>query len=269
MLYYVVFFYIAWVVIVLFIQRSIVFPRHFTMPDPEAAKLIPNLAIDYLETDAGPVETWFIPAPGATHEIPAPAVIFAHGNAELIEYQQLLIAGYLDLGVSVLLVEYRGYGRSAGSPTQKTLTADFIAAREQLISNPLVDANRLIYHGRSIGTGVICTMAAKHPPAALVLTAPFTSLKRIMASYLLFGPIVLDPFDNAAVLKQLDTPVLIFHGMHDTIIPHQHGKDLAKIAKNSTFIEYEAGHNDLPIDQRVHWDHIRDFLTQSNVIISE
>ncbi|MHC4993714.1 MAG: alpha/beta hydrolase [Planctomycetota bacterium] len=263
---YILVVYSVWLALALLIQRAMVFPRHFTFPDPNAAAGVPDLVVNHLETEAGPVETWFIPAPGATPETPAPVVLFAHGNAELIEQQDLLIIGYRNLGVSVMLVEFRGYGRSSGSPTQANLVADFKQAREKLITNPLVDADRILYHGRSIGTGVTCALADEHPPAAMVLTAPYTSLKRIFANYLVFGPFVLDKFDNTAVLEKLDRPVLILHGKDDVVIPHAHSKKLVTIARDATLIEFDCGHNDIPIDEPRYWNGVRDFLVKNGVL---
>ena len=81
-------------------------------------------------------------------------VIFAHGNGELIDYWPDELKKFNDFGLGVLLVEYPGYGRSDGTPTQKSISEAFEAAYDMLVSRPDVDAERIILFGRSVGGGV-------------------------------------------------------------------------------------------------------------------
>jgi fermentation-respiration switch protein FrsA (DUF1100 family) len=234
---------------------------------PKGVATYPNIESEFLKTDEGDVETWFIRGNGATVGNPQPAIIFFHGNGETIDYIPDSLTPYRAMGFSVLLVEYRGYGRSAGKPSQAKLTADAVNAYALLTAKPEVDAAKIIYHGRSIGGAVACQLALQHPPAAMILQSPFTSMKSMAAKFFLPGFLVSDPFDNKAVLKSLDRPVLICHGTDDTIIPIAHGKALADIAMNATFIEYEnAGHNDFPIESARYWNDIKAFLADAGVL---
>ena len=74
------------------------------------------------------------------------------------------------------------------------------------------------------------------------------------------GFIVRDPFDNEAVLKTLDCPILVFHGKRDRVIPFSHGKQLASIQPDTTFIAYDCNHNDFPPNEAVYWRDLRAFL---------
>src|SRR5690606_34255575 len=105
----------------------------------------------------GRVEAWLLPGDGVSAERPGPAVVFAHGNAELIDHWPGALARYRRLGVSVVLPEYRGYGRSAGRPSESAIRDDLRALHARLSSHPMVDVTRLVYHGRSLGGGAVCT----------------------------------------------------------------------------------------------------------------
>lgn len=261
-----VFAYLLWLGIGCAIQRSVIYPRHITQPRPEAADRVPGLVRHWLETDSGRTEIWFAPAPGAEAGQPAPAAIFCHGNGELIEDQLDLLQGYRKLGISVLMCEYRGYGRSSGSPSQKTITTDQVRAYDWLIARPEVDPKRVFFHGRSLGSGVACALAAERKPAALILQAPFRSVRVMMRSFLIFGPFVLDPYDNEEVVRNLDRPLLVLHGREDEIVPFAHGQALAAIGRDATLVEFDCGHNDFPVGGRRHWEAVEAFLKKSGVL---
>ena len=97
------------------------FPRSLIPAPSVSAQNIPGLEIIWLETEFGKVESWLLSPASATPSQPAPAVIFAHGNGELIDYWPAELKAFIQLGMALLLVEYPGYGRSAGAPSQKSI----------------------------------------------------------------------------------------------------------------------------------------------------
>jgi len=253
--------YAVWLVGACFLQRRVLFPTYAVRTPSAGPPALDGFERGELATDDGPVEWWFFAAPGASAVEPAPLVLACHGNGELIDFQLDVVRGYRELGFHVLLCEYRGYGRSAGSPTQAALVADQRAALELALARPEVDAERLLYHGRSLGTGVACALARERAPRALVLVAPFTSVKRILLGYAVPPFLALDPFDNAAVLRELRPPTLIFHGARDRSIPVEHARDLARVHPEAELVVFEgAGHNDLPVDGREAWGRVGEFL---------
>lgn len=258
--------YIVWLCVAMFIQRSILFPRHLveTMEDPGEG--VAGLEKMWLDTDQGKAEAWFVPGQGVSGASPGPVVFFAHGNAEVIDFYPYVLQPYVDLGVSLALLEYRGYGRSAGSPSQKRLTEDAVRFYDMIAARPDVDRDRIVFHGRSIGTGVACALAAHRKPAALILLSPFSSVRSMMAKYLVPPFLCLDPFDNAAVVRELDRPILIMHGNRDEIIPFHYGRGLGDLAKRGQFCEYDCGHNDFPIDSPRYWKDIETFLRESGIV---
>lgn len=247
-------------------QRRVLFPRHLVGSPRGPAPSVPGLESWWIDIPDGRVEAWWLPGDGVSAEQPGPAVIFAHGNAELIDIWPNAMQPYRAMGISVLLVEYRGYGRSDGVPTQRGLTDDFVRFRDMLVARPDVDAQRLIYHGRSIGGGVVCQLAAAHPPAPLILQSTFTSIPDIAWQFGFPGFLVADKFDNRAVLRTFESPVLLMHGRHDRIIPYRHSERLAEVAPNARLSPYPSDHNDFPIESRAYWDDIATFLTDAGVI---
>lgn len=257
----------AWWTLGCCVQRQILFPRHIIgAPSPQAFARLEGAEQLWLDTPDGKVEAWFIPGDGVSPQRPGPAVLFSHGNAELIDFAAPDLQPYRRMGVSVLLLEFRGYGRSAGAPSQRALVDDGIKAFDLLAARPDVDAKRIVLHGRSIGAGVSCGVAAQRPPAAMTLQSAFTSVTRMAWGYLIPSFVVLDPFHNDRVVAELDCLILLFHGTRDTIVPYRHGQDLAKAGKRARLVSYDCGHNDLPPDEAAYWLEIQHHLLESGVL---
>ncbi|MCS6798404.1 MAG: alpha/beta hydrolase [Myxococcota bacterium] len=258
----------GWIASVLSVQRRFVFPRWATRPEPHAGEGIADLERLWLDLEqGGRVEAWLLRAPGAHAEDPRPAVIFAHGNAELIEHWPETLEPYRsELGMHVLLPEYRGYGRSAGTPSEQGIVDDFERWVQHLAQRPDVDASRLVYHGRSLGGGVVTSLATRRPPRALVLQSTFTSVSDMARRWWLPRALVLDPFDNERGLATLDAPVLVMHGRRDTLVPPSHAERLVRAARRARLVWYDAGHNDCPPDWTPWFAEIRSFLAQAGVL---
>ena len=261
----------VWVVGVLGLQRYLLFPRYAVPVDPRPGEGIPGLERLTIDTEDGVVEAFLIPGDGVSAEHPGPAVIFAHGNAEIIDYWTHTLADYRAMGITVLLPEYRGYGRSAGSPSEVAITADYVRFHDALVSRPEVDSARVVFHGRSLGGGVVCALAIRRRPTALILQSSFRSVAILARRYLAPRFLVLDPFDNEAALHQLgEVPLLIVHGRHDAVIPLSHAQTLARIGPHSKLVLYDAGHNDCPPDPSVFWRDVRrwtrEFLEAQRVV---
>jgi len=250
---YLLIFYVMWLAALTAFQDKMIFPRDLA-GSPLRDALIPAEARRvWIDTDDGArVEAWYFPAADATRL--APAVIFFHGNAELIDFNLSLVTRYHDRGVSVLLPEFRGYGRSSGSPSQKALVADAASFHDWLVKQPGVDVSRLIFHGRSIGTGVAAQLAALHQPAALILESPFTSITALAARFGAPGFLVRHPFHTDRVLPTLRCKVLILHGHSDEIVPFDHAVKLHTLAPGSVFVEMDGSHNSGLSEQESYWN---------------
>ncbi len=263
---WVLIFYCVYCIFLFLMQRSMIFPRN-QIPFPTGTGIrIPGLEKIWLDTEFGKVETWYLPPVSVSKSRPVPAVIFAHGNGELIDYWPEELQNFSRMGIGLLLVEYPGYGRSTGTPSQQSITGTFVAAYDALVSRKEVDPSRIVLFGRSVGGGAVCSLAVQRPSAALVLMSTFTSIQSMASKFLAPKFLVRDPFNNLEVIKGYKGPVLVIHGRYDSIIPYDHGAKLHKAAKNSTLITYEAGHNDCPPDWNQFWKDIELFLTNKGII---
>lgn len=258
--------YLLYLALAVLVQRWVVFPRHLIGAPAEPPEW-PDVERRWLTTEEGRTEVWLARVSGSAAGVRHPAVLFAHGNAELIDHQWVVVQGYRSMGFHVMLCEYRGYGRSTGTPSERNLSADFLRCFDMLTQTDGVDASRIIVHGRSIGTGIACAVAAQRKPAAVILRSPFISVRRMAAQFLIPPFLVLDPFDNVRALKQYGGPILILHGDRDEVIPVWHARALHQAVPNTRYIEYRGyGHNDFPEHLPRYWEDIRRFLCEVGVI---
>jgi pimeloyl-ACP methyl ester carboxylesterase len=258
--------YLAWCGLLFLWQRKLVFPGAGGAPTPaSAADYFPDLVRIWLNTSYGKAEAWFLPRLGPGPG-PAPAVIFAHGNAELIDFWPEQMEGLRRLGVGVLLVEYPGYGRSEGEPSQATMTEAFVAAYDTLVARKDVDPSRIVLFGRSLGGGAVCALSAKRSPAALILLSTFTSVRSLAWKFLAPPFLVRDPFDNLTVVRAFSGPVLVAHGTRDGLIPYEHGVALARAAQRGKLITYDCGHNSCPPDWEAFWGEVEAFLREAGIL---
>lgn len=252
--------YLAYCGLLFAMQRHILFPR----PQPGAfgngGPLPAELEKVQIATDFGAVEAWFLPAVTGGPSRPAPAIIFGHGNGELIDFWVSTLQPFTRLGAGLLLVEYPGYGRSKGRPSQKSITAAFVNAYDWLVQRPDVDPARVVGLGRSLGGGAVCQLAARRPLAAMVLMSTFTGTRAFAKKFLAPPLIIRDPFDNLAVVSRYPQPVLIIHGRRDEIIPFAHARRLAAAAPRASLTAYDCGHNDCPSDWDRFYEDVGTFL---------
>lgn len=285
-----IFIYSVYVCGLFLLQRKILFPSNHVKTIPGINHNIPGMEKIWLDTSVGKVEAWFLPPalkpyndtkfaglnlPKSAQTTnlkpyndtkPAPAVIFAHGNAELIDFWPEELKQFTSLGMGLLLVEYPGYGRSQGRPSQKSVTEVFVAAYDTLIAREEIDASRIVLMGRSIGGGAVCALAARRPSAALILMSTLTSVKSFAPRFFVPGFIVRDPFDNLSVVTDYSRPVLVFHGKNDNLIPYDHGVALCRAAKQGKMITYNSGHNDCPPNWDTFWQDVELFLHNAGII---
>jgi uncharacterized protein len=174
---------------------------------------------------------------GWWHQVPgdAPVVLFFHGNAGTIGERIPLAQAYLARGVSILMVEYRGYGRSEGRPSESGVYRDAEAALAWLLERG-VPASRIVVHGRSLGGAVGARLVAgRDDLAGIILESTFTSLNEIAAAAYPFLPSFLfrrlrGSFDNRARVRELRIPLLVVHGSRDRLVPPAMGRELYETA---------------------------------------
>jgi fermentation-respiration switch protein FrsA (DUF1100 family) len=185
---------------------------------------------------------WYIPHPHATHTL-----LFLHGNAGNISHRADSIAVFNRLGLSVLILDYRGYGQSEGKPTEPGLYADARAAWTYLIDERGLDPSEILIFGRSLGASVATDLASHTRPAGVILESGFSSA-RDMARHLYPGlhQVILRRFDFNSLrrLGQVRAPVLVLHSRDDEIVPYALGRRLFDAAQEpKTFVTLVGDHN--------------------------
>lgn len=259
--------YFVWCFALTAFQEKLIFPGTFLRRDGDSRPRPADALQLWREVDGvGRVEAWFIPGRGCTATNPGPLVVYAHGNGELIDDHPPGLSFYTAAGVSLLLPEYRGYGRSAGTPGEAALVGDCGWFLEQILQRPEVDRERVIYHGRSIGGGVVARLAAQRPPAALILESSFSSLAAMTARYLAPAALLRHPFRTDEVVRTLDRPILILHGTRDASIGVSHSRYLAGLNTRAKLVEFDAGHNDFPPDPAAYVRCLMAFLADTGVV---
>ncbi len=192
--------------------------------------------------DGVKLHAWFIEQPGA--EV---VTLFLHGNAGNVTHRGLAIAGIRAAGSSILMPDYRGYGKSEGSPSERGLYADATASYRWLIAQGYKPGN-IVLHGESLGCAVAVELAAREAVRSLVLEAPFTSPRDVAGRiFPVLGPMLIWGFNSRARIGSIRVPLLVIHGAKDEIIALSIGKDLYETANQpkQLWVLDEAGHNDL------------------------
>lgn len=258
--------YTLWLGFLYFAQEALIYPGAYFAHRSKIAAPPPGVESVWIEATPGiRVEGWFVRGHGRTAAAPGPAVILTHGNAEWIDDTTWYLAEYSRRGVSALSCEYRGYGRSGGSPTQAGITADVLALHDWLAARPEVRPDQIVFHGRSLGGGVVASLAAQRRPAALILESTFTSLASLTSRYLAPQALCKHPWRTDQVLPTLDRPILLIHGIHDSIIPVTHSRALHRRTPGSVLVELPGDHNDFPRDTAAYWEAIDAFLAAAGI----
>lgn len=256
--------YAAWCAAFYVIQTRVVFPREYANQGdgstPEGFE-----EVEITARDGTRIDGLFRRTLMASKERPMPAVMLFHGNAELIGNMAGLGFDYSDLGFNVLIAEYRGYGRTAGEPSQAAIVSDMCEAYDWLAAREDVDGERIVLHGRSIGGSVAAQVAVQRGAAGLVLESTPASVACFARRYLIPSFLVKHPFRTDEVLPKFGRPVLLLHGSGDTIVPCGHSRELHELAPGSTLVELEGGHNDFPRDQDAYWATIDGFLRKNGL----
>lgn len=234
-------------------DRAMIFPASIAGPLPP-----PPSGVEAIQTDAGVV--WLLPA--ASPE-PTPVVMLFHGNGENISNLLSNAKVYQSRGLAVALVEYPGYGGTAGKPTQNSVTTAAVAAYDAITTRDGINPDRIIAHGFSLGGGVAAQLAERRPLAGLILESTFSSLPDMYRSMRIPGFLCRDPFRTDLVLAGFDRPVLLVHGKRDTIVPSSHSERLREIAADSVYLELDNGHNDGPSDPRAYWQAIDELIART------
>ncbi len=247
----------------LFQSRLVYFPetgRSFAVT-PRASGL--DFETHEIRTEDGErLHAWRVPAHGARG-----TVMILHGNAGNMSHRLEYLVMFHRLGYATLIIDYRGYGQSSGSPSEKGTYRDAEAAWLWLTSRG-TRPTEIVILGESLGGAVAAWLAARVTPRALVLASTFTSLPDLGAQAYPFLPVRLlsrFSYDTLGALQRVEAPVLIAHSRDDEIVSYSHGKALFAAAREpKQLLEMRGGHNDGFIFVREEWiAQLRAFLERA------
>jgi fermentation-respiration switch protein FrsA (DUF1100 family) len=187
------------------------------------------------------IHGWYVACPGSRR-----VTLFLHGNAGNVTHRAQHIQEIAAAGSSVLAIDYRGYGKSTGKPSEKGLYADAQAAYDYLLKTSL--PQDIVVHGESLGTAVAVDLASRRPCGGVVLEAAFTSASDVAAGVLpVLGPLLIRSFHSRSKIARVQAPILFIHGSADRTIPIELGRALFDAAPHpKSFWEIPgADHNDI------------------------
>lgn len=229
-------------------QDKLAFPApRRVLPAPPTLGITGGETVTLVAADSVRLSGWFLPAPGASRAQPAPAIIWFYGNMETVAALAPFISWLRPEGISVLVVDYRGYGESEGTPTEQGLYRDAEAAWAYLAGRPEVDSERVGIYGRSLGSALALYLATRRPIRAVALDSPFSSANEMRRlHYFLFpGFLLRHSLDNLRRARDLEVPLIVFHGTDDRIAPIRMGRAVAEAGRAREFVAIEgSGHND-------------------------
>ena len=222
--------------------------RLLYFPDPRLIATPEALGLDFESVSIGTeddlrLHAWWIPANPARG-----VLLFCHGNAGNISHRLDSIRQFHELGLSVLIFDYRGYGESEGKPSEAGTYRDVTAVWRYLTGKRGIPPEKVVVFGRSLGGAVAAHLAARVEPGAVVLESAFTSVADMAARLYPWLPVrwlVRIDYPVARDIQAIRAPVLILHSPNDEIIPYDMGRTLYELAHEpKEFIELRGGHND-------------------------
>ena len=252
------------VVIVYFMQgRMLYLPG---VPGRALTNTPTDIGLDYQDvsietTDGVTLHGWFI----AGHS--SRVLLFFHGNAGNISHRLDSIRQFQNLGLSVFIIDYRGYGQSEGRTTERGTYRDADAAWRYLTEDRGIVADDIVLFGRSLGASVASRLARQHHPLALIVESSFTSVPDVARDLYPWLPVRwLSRLSHATrdYVRDVRCPVLVIHSQDDEIIPFKHGEAIFESANEPrTLLAIRGTHNDGFLrDERAYVGGIRTFLTE-------
>ncbi|GGD38691.1 alpha/beta hydrolase [Muriicola marianensis] len=201
---------------------------------------------------------------------PKGVVFYLKGNSKSIKGWGKFAVDFTRHGYDVLMVDYRGFGKSTGRRTQKAIKRDL-----QVVYNKIrekVDEKYIILYGRSLGSGFAAKLASMNNPRMLILDAPYYSLSHVAKKYIPFMPLSLlikFPMPTYKWLRYVQCPIHIIHGTDDQLIPYKSSLKLSKIQPKQTtlYTVIGGGHKNLNTFESYH-KMLQDIITSKPVKVN-
>ncbi len=240
--------YLLVCVLMFALQRRIIFVPEAGVGEPAGYGLADYKKLWITASDGVHLEVWYHPAQSGY-----PTIVHFHGNGGNIGGRAPYFRMLSDKGFGVIGLDYRGYGRSEGSPSEQGVYMDARATIEYASKELSIKPEQMIAYGESLGTGVAVQMATEYPFQGIVLQSPFTSILQLGKDAYPWLPVEilqLDRFDSLSKIGKIRSPLFLIHGTIDIIVPIKYGKQLFAAApepKESYYYPY-AKHTDINVE---------------------
>ncbi len=193
--------------------------------------------------DGQRLHAWFVPAEDADG-----VVLFLHGNAGNISHRLASLEIFNRLGLSTLIIDYRGYGDSQGEPSEQGTYSDAETAWNHLTLDRGIDAGNIIIFGRSLGGAIAAWLGARVEPAGVILESVFVSLESLAKQYYPYMPIDLllrSRYPTREYMAAISAPTLLIHSRDDELIPFHHARQLQQAGNERVELRaIQGGHDD-------------------------
>jgi len=216
--------------------------------------------------DRAELHGWYVSAAAG-----APAVLFCHGNAGNVSHRLDWLELFHDMGLAVLLFDYRGYGQSSGAPSEQGTYLDARAAWDFLRSRRGLSSRSIVIVGESLGGAIAANLARDLAPAALILVSTFTSAPDLASKLYWYLPVRLLArfrYATAEYVARVRAPTLVIHSRDDEIVPFSHAEEIFRRAgEPKQLVEILGDHNAEPsLSGRRLTERIREFLEAHRVL---
>ena len=249
--------YLSLVLALYLFQRKLQYHPHKEQVSPSYYGLNHVEEVSFDTEDGERINAWYAKAKDGK-----PTFLYFHGNAEAIQHRWERVRLFTENGYGILLVSWRGFAGSTGVPTEAGLHLDAKGALRFLEVKGLKPRD-LVYFGESLGSGVAVPLAAQYPPAAMVLDSPFTSAADVGQHAYWFVPtryLMKDKFNSMAHVPEVTSPVFVFHGDADAVVPYEFGQKLyAAITAPKEFLHLPGVGHVAPLTPEL-WQKMKDFL---------
>ncbi|MBM3243436.1 MAG: alpha/beta hydrolase [Candidatus Omnitrophica bacterium] len=239
---------VALFIIFLFFYARILERKALYYPSKEINFFPSDIGLQYedifLNTfDGVKIHGWLIPAENAYA-----TVLYFHGNAGNVSHRVEIARMFYDKGINFFIIDYRGFGKSAGTPAEKGTYLDGISAYNHLIEERKIPPEQIVIYGKSLGAAIAVDTAIKAKAGLLICESGFTSTKDMAKDIFKFIPLWLftgQKYDTISKIDKVRIPKLIIHSQNDEIVPFNHGKRLFEKANEpKEFYVMRGGHND-------------------------
>jgi hypothetical protein len=239
--------YLLVLLLLLFLENTLLYPApRYPAGDWQAAEL-PHEDVFFASADGTKLHGWLF-----EHPAPRAVILYAHGNGDCVAFAGPYLSALRDkLRVTIFAFDYRGYGRSEGSPLESGILADGEAAQRWLAERTGQRLGEIVLMGRSLGGAVAVHLAVENGARGLVLQNTFTSMPDVAARHYPWAPVQLlmrNRYDSLSRIGRYHGPVIASHGTADEIVPYELGRKLfdASPSERKTFFSIEGGDHNSP-----------------------